>query len=508
MYEDYLEHVNLAMTEQIRGFVKDGVFRDSEYLFIEKVDGTNKAYCSMCNTEFAVGNINHNEDGMCPCCATSIKAKLLRYGRKNCTNEACFYFFEKSTINPNIIVCKGYYVNKNYSVDYKNPKMVYDLCAIYIFENKKATMFKKDRWGHEWQKKSSIFDFNQEWLATKMCYCSFESIGKAIKGTSFEYLPYKTFQGHHSMVKLFSEYSKYHCIEYLVKEGFANLVADKLDGCCTFRSINWNGKTIFKVLKISKLDLREIKSKKVHVTFNFLKVLQDAKKRNWNLTIEETINVANEYLCCYDSLQNALKYSSMKKLLNYFSKQFDNYNIAETGKHYYGKSSVLTTFRDYISDCILLEMDTTKDQVIFPKNLFIAHQNTIKQIKMQKDGRLDVLIKNRVKLLEKYIFECNGLSIRPAGSSDELIKEGAALTHCVGGYADRYAKGETDIFFIRKITEPDKPYYTIEIKKDKIIQVHGKNNRSPSEDVKQFISIFTRKKLEKQTKKNRIRLSA
>lgn len=36
--------------------------------------------------------------------------------------------------------------------------------------------------------------------------------------------------------------------------------------------------------------------------------------------------------------------------------------------------------------------------------------------------------------------------IRPADDADELIAEGAALHHCVGGYADRMADGETAIF--------------------------------------------------------------
>jgi hypothetical protein len=508
MYEDYLKHVSLEISEKIEKFVKEEVFGNSEYLFINKVDGINQGYCTKCNNEYQVADIKHNEYGICPHCEASLRAKLTRYGRGNCINEACFYYFEKSIIDPNVVTCKGYFVTKDYSLSYQEPQIAYNLNAIYIFEENEGTMLKQNYWDNGWNKKSSVFDFNQGYLSTKACYCSFESIEKSIKDTKFQYLPYKKFQGHYSMIKLFEEYLKHPCIEYLVKEGFENLVADKLNGRLTYSTVNWNGKTIFKILKLSKNELKEIKDKNVKITFEFLKVYKDAKKQNWGLNTEEIVKVTSEYQGCYDSLKSMLEYSSMRKLLKYFNKQYVEYNIYEKEKHYPKESSALITFRDYMRDCIKLEMDTTKDQVIFPKNLYTAHQNAIKQIKMQKDERIDLLIKDRIKLLEKYIFECNGLTIRPAKSSSELIKEGAALTHCVGGYADRYAKGETNILLIRKASEPEIPYYTMEVIDNKIIQVRGKNNRSADIYVDEIVKVFTKEKLNKKTKKNRIKISA
>lgn len=506
-YKEYMDHISLNVSEEIKQFVRDEVFGKSEYLFVTKVDGKNKAYCSKCSHEYEIADVKQNETGICPICGSSLKVKLSRYGRKNCKNEACFYYFEKSVIDPNVVVCKGYYVMKDYTSDYKNLKVIYELCAIYVFEDKKATML-KNNWYNGWEKKSSVFDFNQGWLAPKMCFCSFESIKKAIKNTSYRYMPYKMFQGYYSMVKLFGEYLKYPCIEYLAKEGFKKLVEDKLNGYPTYRTVNWNGKTIFKILKINKLDLREIKNKKVHVTFNFLKVFQDCKKQNWGLSIEEVIKVSTEYLYHYDAFKNLTQYSTIKKLLKYFSKQYDRYNGTPKDKHYYGEGSVLSNFRDYIADCKLLEMDITSEQVLFPKDLYTAHQNMTKQIKLKADETLNLKMKARMKSLEKYGFQYNGLMIRAASNSNELIEEGKALSHCVGTYADRHARGETNIFFIRKISELDKPYFTIEIRQDKVIQVHGKNNRSPDAAVAEFVKEFTAEKLDNHKAKNRIKIPA
>jgi len=511
--KQYIEHFSEEISDGIKKYAIDEAFKFSRYIFTRKDKQQQYGFCTHCETEFKTYSLRHNEETTCPNCKSKVMVRSGGMGRKYMIDSVYFVYYEKSIKNPNVLIARGIHAQRDYRYDYSRVKTHYFLMAMYVFDAIKgeSIMLKHSYYGDRFDRTNSICSlagpFDQRGAMT--CY-SRKSIEVAVKDTPFKYSTWDSYYYSGDMTKFLEFYTKHPCVEYLTKEGYQGLVEDKLNGGLTYRTINWRGKTIFKILKINKQDLKQIKAQKTNVTFSFLKIFQDAKKHNWNLTIEETIEVETKYLNYYDSLINALKYSSMKKLLNYFSKQFNDYNNYEKGHHYYDKGGVLGTFRDYITDCILLEMDTTKDQVIFPKNLYVAHQNTIKQIKMKKDERLDLLIKNRVKLLEKYAFQCNGLMIRPAESSGELIAEGAALTHCVGTYADRYAKGETDIFLIRKISELDKPYYTIEIKKDKIIQIHGKNNRSPSVDVQEFIKVFTSKKLTKKKVKiqNRITIPA
>ena len=61
---------------------------------------------------------------------------------------------------------------------------------------------------------------------------------------------------------------------------------------------------------------------------------------------------------------------------------------------------------------------------------------------------------------------------------------------------------------VRKASESDKSYFTIEVQNNRIIQVHGKNNRSPSEDVTEFIEVFKSEKLDKKETKVRIKTPA
>ena len=63
--------------------------------------------------------------------------------------------------------------------------------------------------------------------------------------------------------------------------------------------------------------------------------------------------------------------------------------------------------------------------------------------------------------MSRYAWEHDGILIRPAASEQELRKEGSALHHCVATYAKRHAAGELTIFFIRRVEEPDKPWFTL-----------------------------------------------
>jgi hypothetical protein len=85
-----------------------------------------------------------------------------------------------------------------------------------------------------------------------------------------------------------------------------------------------------------------------------------------------------------------------------------------------------------------------------------------------------------VEINEDYIL------IAPK-SSDDLYVEGKTLNHCVYDYLDRIAKKETAVLFIRKKKYPDKPFYTVEVRNEKVVQCRSTNNLDPA-NVAQFFS--------------------
>lgn len=55
--------------------------------------------------------------------------------------------------------------------------------------------------------------------------------------------------------------------------------------------------------------------------------------------------------------------------------------------------------------------------------------------------------------------------------------EGTTLGHCVGGYINKVVDRKTNIMFIRKIQDPTKPLFTVEILSNGVIeQIHGRYN--------------------------------
>ena len=150
----------------------------------------------------------------------------------------------------------------------------------------------------------------------------------------------------------------------------------------------------------------------------------------------------------------------------------------------------LGLWTDYFDMANKLHIDLSDGMRLLPKDLKTAHDEAVKAVKVIENAETDKAIAVTAKRLEKWSWSRNGLLIRPARSYGELMTEGAALCHCVGraGYAEKMARGETAIFFIRKEDEPETPLATLEIglKSRKTIQCYGKNDRFPGEDVKRF----------------------
>ena len=156
-------------------------------------------------------------------------------------------------------------------------------------------------------------------------------------------------------------------------------------------------------------------------------------------------------------------------------------------------------YLDYIKMADENGEDVTSFTVLFPQDLRHQHDYEVKRKKYKESKALKRGFADRYKFLNTYTFTDNvlGLTIRPCKSEKELHDEGAILHHCVGTYANRHAKGETDIFFIRKVTEPDTPYYTLELNEREradgkfcVIQNRGLRNCARTTEITEFERIW------------------
>lgn len=522
--DEYLAHFSKGVSEDIKRYATENIFLKSRYIFtsspkIPKEGKKKMGYCTHCNTSFSMENVRINsripdayeekkpDTAECPNCKSQCILKASGRGRSKMIDEGYFVYYEKSQIDPNVIVAMGIFAARDYRGDYSKVKTVYAETAIYIFQMGKSSMLKRFAFygSHDsciklgnYEKCKTVHSLSEQGHFSNIkTGVSIDSVREAIKDTPFQYSTWEQyFLICGDMVKFFDLYSKSPCIEYLTKMGLQNLVRSKLYGEMTYSTINWRAKTILKVLKINKQELNDIRNKKISVNFMLLRILQMSKKNNWGLSVLEAKDIEAVYsVYNFDRLLSMLEYGTIKKVIGYLSKQY-----SKNRKQYYDKTYTLTDWKDYVQDCKKLGLDINQECVLYPKDLYRAHQNTIIQIKVKTNKELDSKISARLKDLKRYEFSDGDYIIRPVVSAAELINEGKELHHCVGTYADKYAAGTTNILVIRKIDEPDKPYYTMEVHGDRVIQVRGCKNCSMTKEIQEFVNFFKEERLSKKSK--------
>lgn len=127
-------------------------------------------------------------------------------------------------------------------------------------------------------------------------------------------------------------------------------------------------------------------------------------------------------------------------------------------------------------------------ELIYPRNLEAAHDRATKlKNEMANRASNEKIAANAKKnAWLTYSDEETGLLIRPVQSKDELIDEGKKLSHCVATYAGAIERGETTILFIRHISAPEEPFFTLEYKDGKVNQNRGKKNCDRTPEVVAF----------------------
>lgn len=207
-------------------------------------------------------------------------------------------------------------------------------------------------------------------------------------------------------------------------------------------------------------------------------------------------------------LPDIAQYLSLQKIENYLDKQ----EVLE-GKRV--PDIILGDWLDYLNACKKLGYDLTDDRILRPKDLTKAHDDATALAKEKENQRTAQRIEQAAQKWNGYAWQSDGLLIRPIRSYRELVTEGQKLKHCVANYAKSYADGSCKLFCIRKQSEPDTPYYTLELgKEDRLVQYRGyrndaENNYQPQEEVRRFVTQWMKKIVEaKKDKKQHVKVTA
>lgn len=289
-------------------------------------------------------------------------------------------------------------------------------------------------------------------------------------------------------------WTKYPNIENLVRQGFGKYIADVVlkilnQGYGYGLKMSYNPNIAKNYIDVKKAKPHEMLGVEKHELslirklnlkeIDFYKFIRDTKgiKLNIQQMKEATTLIISELKKLFSGPIHGFN-PTVIRTINYLYKQVENG----------GKGLVSVSYLNDYWKMVFKVHNSLPETMRYPKDLVKAHDRMVLLIKERESKKLNELISGRFKELDNLSFadEETGLMIRPCATHGEIIKEGKILIHCVATYAKSYAEGKTSIFFIRKLSEPDIPYYTLEFKNGKVAQNRGLRNCARTEDVKIF----------------------
>ena len=131
------------------------------------------------------------------------------------------------------------------------------------------------------------------------------------------------------------------------------------------------------------------------------------------------------------------------------------------------------------------------------------HWHSLIMVEFNKHRAQIELVKNQQK--QSQYFEKVYPKIKEFEFADEiyqvmapekvtsLLEEGSILHHCVGSYIDSVTAGKEYILYLRKVAEPDTPFFTINLLPDgEVRQIHGLCNCNVPKELKPFIDKWAK----------------
>lgn len=294
-------------------------------------------------------------------------------------------------------------------------------------------------------------------------------------------------------------YRKHKYIEKVIKVGWSKLTYQIVAGVGTYGNdriedkLNGDANTLAELLGISRDSFLLLKETTDNPEWKDIKILRYAEDQQVRLNSKELTALRlfhdEGYTDEWEKLIDYKPYTTIHKLEKYL------YKLPKGFKQH--------DYFEYLGWTKELGYDLRSDFNIYPPDFRKKHDERAKEYVKYKTKAQREAVKKFNKLLKQYNQETanvealnmniDGLFIRLPFDLKELKKEGETLHHCVETYQEKVMKGQTTILFIRKISEPDKPYYTLEWKDGRVVQCRGFKNCDMTPEVKAFVAVFTDK---------------
>lgn len=462
------------LPEGLVGYIRDTVLPEDDVLIYKK--GNVRGTCYLCREKVKAAYTNQrfrqSEYTTCPNCGRRVYALLEGSNRFRVDYVENIVTIQKG--NDGItLFARQWHILRDPTAKWNDIPAQLEEVARYAVRGNHAAKWQREAKENyymnttryklrDWERVSSVhalYDGScyiympQNWrdllAGTSLQYCDIEDYAKNARQSKQD----------RYTVRLLVDWARYPVLEKFWKAGYTKLVHEKLRGLYKRHryAINWNRESIAEAIKFPKRLLKLFepgdwtmdKMQKMVDVWKLV-VAGKATERDVPALMRSTLNL--------NMLDRAWGHASVNKILRY------------AGKH------TIYTYRDYLNDCGKLNWNLDDPQVLFPRNLNEAHQRSIAQVKYEATKDLEKKFQNTRQNALWQEWEHGELLIRWPTHGEEIIREGQALHHCVGGYVQRAAEGVTTILFIRRKNTPNVPYFTLEWNGTRVVQCKGIKN--------------------------------
>lgn len=492
------------LPRDLKGFIHREVM--PQYIFYDyQRRGPEHAYCTACRHEVAITKVKHNTAGSCPRC----KRKITFKSRGRCGrifDRATAQVLQKAT-NGNLLlrIIKMYRAFNgsdipSYYEAWENARQFITFssdgrCSIVPYYHSSAERSDLTPWREGYR---PTFSQWQESFAADLCGILYHrNLSDTLKDTPWVHSQLEAFAGAVSpleVVPFLSAYMKQPKLEQLIKMKLYRLAASIVygNGASLHSAIDFGGKNMRAMLGIDRSYFSFLRE--VDPSGSELCVIRELLRFKPRPTSEQIKWVLAHEVTDIKTLKELLGCMTLHKLRCYVDGQLASADAKNW--QYRHMTALLTDYRDYLDMCRQMQYDIRNTFVLYPRSLKEAHDRVAKELKDKHTAeQARVIADSFGKWQERYAYYDKELMVIPPHSAKDIVDEGAVLHHCVGHYVERVAQNQCVILFVRRVSEPDKPLCTVEVRDGQVIQSRCFGNEKPSAQIRGFIEQWKKRVL-------------
>lgn len=492
-----------ALPRGLKGWINKSVM--PAYFFYDYKRGGKDVpgVCSACGKTIVLSNVKNGKKAACPLCKHELTMKpRSRRGGNMYDRKTCQVIQHTGDGGLVVRIIKVYY---SYQGDIPDIQ-IYENARQFILKNPDGQIcteayyysynngFLLTQWKKGERPKFSQWQYSFE--ADTCGHVYTKNLPDELLRTPWQYCPIKEFYNHWNepmeSLPFLVSYLNHPRLEHLVKTGFYSLVSDIVYRH-TIGCLDESRNRTHQILGVTAEDVPFLRDIDVNIAaLQIFQTYAGIKDRQKLLLWQIDNHVEHNVL-------PILQHMTVHKAIKYLDNQYSFLCLRKSKygtQRYKDMQTLVTEYRDYLDICKKLAYDLKNSFVKYPTDLQKAHDKAAKRLKHKADAQAKRQFIAVYKSIDKkYDFEKDGMKIVYPEVPDDVVKEGHALHHCVGSYTDRIVNHECVILFLRQCSDPEKSFYTIEIRGNKPVQVRGSGNCAATPEVDNFIRAWEQRVL-------------